>query len=186
MFQRFDDLTLARWLVQTLGHFNGGLWRYSHPLVGAYKLAAQTAHHRQIWLKRLVEIPDPFTRSECCRAPLLPLVTRDVVESGLICIHCNEAAFEFGDLGSEHRKPLKDWSAQYAELHQTAHLEEVERAALDSFDDALDEAADRAASSLLQAESEVFPVLLEVFPSVIWEDHDECLELRPEDLVSVE
>ncbi len=98
LFQRFDDLTLARWLVQTLGHFNGGIWRYSHPLVGAYKLAAQTGHQRQIWLKRLVDIPNPFPLAECCRSPLFPLITRDVVESGLICMNCNETALPLADL----------------------------------------------------------------------------------------
>ena len=27
------------------------------------------------------------------------------------------------------------------------------------------------------------PPLLEVYPAVIWEDQDECLEVRPEDVV---
>ncbi|HEY4952874.1 MAG TPA: hypothetical protein VII71_05770, partial [Verrucomicrobiae bacterium] len=46
-FADFDDLTLARWLAQTLGQFEGRAWRHTHPLVGAYRLAAKIAHDRQ-------------------------------------------------------------------------------------------------------------------------------------------
>ena len=57
VFQDFDDLTLARWLAQTLGQIEGRVWRASHPLLGAYRLAAQLAHERQVWLKRLAMPP---------------------------------------------------------------------------------------------------------------------------------
>lgn len=184
LFHRFDDLTLARWLVQTLAHFNGGLWRYSHPLVGAYKLAAQAGHQRQIWLKRLASFPHPFAQSDCCRAPFLPLVTRDVVESGLICIHCNETALPFSELPESLQTALKNWSEPYAQFHRVAHWGEEEKAATGNFEDALDAAADKAIKLLKQAAIDVFPKLLEVYPAVIWEDHDECLEIRPEDLVT--
>ena len=40
-FKDFDDLTLARWLAQTLGQLEGKPWRLSHPLVGAYRLGAK-------------------------------------------------------------------------------------------------------------------------------------------------
>ena len=43
-FRDFDDLTLARWLAQTLGQLEGKSWRLSHPLLGAYRLAAQCGH----------------------------------------------------------------------------------------------------------------------------------------------
>jgi hypothetical protein len=29
---------------------------------------------------------------------------------------------------------------------------------------------------------EIVPHLLEQFPAVVWEDQDECLEVRPEDI----
>src|ERR1041385_8195194 len=92
VFRDFDDLTLARWLAQTLGQLEGRAWRLSHPLVGAYRLAAQIAHDRQIWLKRLATIPAAYTESPCCRAPLLPLLTRDVKDAGLACQHCGSTA----------------------------------------------------------------------------------------------
>ncbi|HAV63145.1 MAG TPA: hypothetical protein DCY13_12365 [Verrucomicrobiales bacterium] len=186
LFQRFDDLSLARWLVQTLGHLNGGLWPYSHPLVGAYKLAAQGANQRQIWLKRLVDIPNPFGGAECCRSPLLPLVTRDVAESGLICMHCNETVMPLDDLPRELRGHLREWATGYARIHRVAHLDGPEKSAVGDFDQALDDAADRATESLRRARDQIFPRLLDQFPSVIWEDHDECLEVRPEDLVTME
>ena len=41
VFRDWDDLTLGRWLAQTLGQLEGRAWRLSHPLVGAYRLAAK-------------------------------------------------------------------------------------------------------------------------------------------------
>src|SRR2546422_9877040 len=88
VFRDFDDLTLARWLAQTLGQIEGKTWRLSHPLLGAYRLAAQLAHERQIWFKRLANPPAAYSESPCGRAPRLPLLTREGGEAGLICQHC--------------------------------------------------------------------------------------------------
>src|SRR5262245_13486844 len=97
-FRDFDDLSLARWLAQTLGQLEGKAWRLSHPLVGAYRLAAQLAHERQIWFKRLATPPAAYMESACCRAPMLPLLTRDVRETGLVCQHCNDTLVPFDEL----------------------------------------------------------------------------------------
>src|SRR5205814_2545166 len=72
VFNDFDDLTLARWLAQTLGQLEGRAWRLSHPLLGAYRLAAQIAHDRQTWLKRLATPPAATGKRRvaaprCCR-----------------------------------------------------------------------------------------------------------------------
>jgi len=75
-FRDFDDLTLARWLAQTLGQVAGQAWRLSHPLLGAYRLAAQLAHERQIWLKRLV------ATAPICGIPLLPRAHAAVAHPG--------------------------------------------------------------------------------------------------------
>lgn len=181
MFDRFDDHTLARWLVQTLGHFNGAMWRYSHPLVGAYKLAAQTANQRQIWLKRLVDIPSPFLVADCCRSPLFPLVTRDVKESGLICMHCNETLIAMDEVTAGWTAPLTKWAKTYAAVHRIAHLDEKERES--DYEKQLDDAADKAGQLLIRASTELFPKLLDQYPAFAWEDHDECLGVRPEDLI---
>jgi len=90
VFREFDDLTLARWLAQTLGQIQNKAWRLSHPLLGAYRLASQVAHERQIWFKRLANPPQAYAESPCCRAPMLPLLTRDVRDAGLICQHCSD------------------------------------------------------------------------------------------------
>src|ERR1700679_1454319 len=112
-FQAFDDLTLARWLSQTLGQLEGKAWRLSHPLVGAYRLGAQLGHERQIWHKRLVNMPSAYPEAGCCRAPSLPLLTRDVRESGLICQHCNETLVRFEDIPAEIREGVETWAIQY-------------------------------------------------------------------------
>src|SRR5512138_1253115 len=121
VFREFDELTLARWMAQTLGQFEGKAWRLSHPLVGAYRLAAQVAHERQIWLKRLATPPAAYPESSCCRAPLLPLLTRDVQETGLICQHCNETAVPFEELPEDLRADLRQWALEYAPVHAVAH-----------------------------------------------------------------
>src|SRR5258707_7370920 len=84
-FQGWDDLTLARWLAQTLGQLEGRAWRLSHPLVGAYRLGAQLAHDRQIWFKLLATPPAGYPESACCRAPFLPLVPSDLRASRPSC-----------------------------------------------------------------------------------------------------
>src|SRR5213594_3943879 len=111
VFSDFDDLTLARWQAQTLGQLEGRAWRLSHPLVGTYRLAAQAAHDRQIWLKRLCAPPAAYPESPCCRAPLLPLLTRDVRDAGLICQHCNETLVPFDEIPADVRPDLEIWAA---------------------------------------------------------------------------
>jgi len=70
VFRDFDDTTLGRWLAQTLGQLQGKAWRLSHPLLGAYRLAAQRANERHIWSQRLASPPPAYPESSCCRAPL--------------------------------------------------------------------------------------------------------------------
>src|SRR5271154_5975641 len=52
-FQDWDDLTLARWLAQTLGQLEGRAWRLSHPLVGAYRLPPGDARGKKKMVKNL-------------------------------------------------------------------------------------------------------------------------------------
>ncbi len=182
VFRRFDDLTLARWMSQTLGQLKGQSWRFSHPLVGAYRLAAQAAHDRQVWLKRLATPPSAYTESECCRAPLLPLLTRDVIESGLICQHCSATAIPFDDLGPELKPRLKLWAETYAPVHEVAHWDEARQRMARDYDGEYEKAAKRAEKLLVQLGTELAPLLLDTFPAIIWEDQDECLEVRPEDI----
>ena len=181
-FQDFDDLTLARWLSQTLGQLAGKTWRLSHPLLGAYRLAAQLAHQRQVWLKRLASPPAAYPESACCRAPMLPLLSRDVCESGLICQHCGETLVPFEEIPAELQPVLEAWSAQYAPVHAVAHWDDPQRKRAGDYDHAYENAAAEAERLLARAGSEIAPKLLDFYPAAIWEDQDECLEVRPEDV----
>jgi hypothetical protein len=181
-FRDFDDLTLARWLAQTLGQLSGRAWRLSHPLLGAYRLAAQLAHERQIWLKRLATQPAAYQESTCCRAPLLPLFTRDVLDAGLICQHCGDTCVGFEDVPEELKGEVRAWAEKYSPLHAVAHWDDAQRKRSGNYDGKLDDAADEAETLLAQAGREIVPKFLEHYPAVVWEDQDECLEVRPEDI----
>jgi len=181
-FADFDDLTLARWLAQTLGQLQGKAWRLSHPLVGAYRLAAQLGHKRQVWLQRLATPPPAYLESSCCRAPMLPLLTRDVPESGLICQHCDDTLVPFEEIPAECRSALESWAAEYAPAHAVAHWDDRQRKSSGDYDRAYEDAAEQAERLLAQAGRDLAPRLLEFYPAVIWEDQDECLEVQPEDV----
>ena len=181
-FRDFDDLTLARWLAQTLGQLKGRAWRLSHPLLGAYRLAAQLAHDRQIWLKRLVATPNAYSESACCRAPMLPLLTRDVHEAGLICQLCSETLVPFDAIPTELQRELGDWAAKYVPVHAVAHWDDRQRKAAGDYDHAYENAAEEAEQLLAQAGNQFAPRLLEFYAAAVWEDQDECLEVRPEDV----
>jgi hypothetical protein len=182
VFESWDDHTLARWLAQTLGQLEGRAWRLSHPLVGAYRLASQVAHGRQIWFKRLATPPVAYTESPCCRAPILPLLTRDVRAEGLICQHCNEVLVPFDELAVEHRQLIEPWATNYEPVHAVAHWDDRQRKQSGNYDAAYENAAQHAEKLLAYAGQEIAPKLLDAFPAVIWEDQDECLEVRPEDV----
>jgi hypothetical protein len=183
VFRDFDDMMLARWLAQTLGQIEGKAWRLSHPLLGAYRLAAQLAHDRQIWLKRLATAPAAYTESPCCRAPSLPLLTRDVHDAGLICQHCSDTLVPFDEIPAALRVELEKWAELYAPVHAVAHWDDRQRKGAGNYDHAYEQAAKEAERLLGRVGGELAPKLLEFYPAVVWEDQDECLEVRPEDVL---
>jgi len=182
VFREFDDLTLARWMAQTLGQLEGRAWRLSHPLLASYRLGANISHDRQIWLKRLATAPSAYTEAPCCRAPLLPLLTRDVAESGLVCLHCNGTAVPFEELPAEAQTLIRGWAEEYAPVHAVAHWDERQQKAVADYDQAFENAAGKAETLLSFAGNQLLPHLLDLYPAVVWEDQDECLEVRPEDV----
>lgn len=181
-FQGFDDLSLIRWMAQTLSQLQGSAWRLSHPLVGVYRLAAQVGHERQVWLKRLFDPPPAYDDAPCCRAPLVPLLTRDVLESGLVCPHCAGTAVAFEDIVPEAQNLMKKWAEEYAAVHAVAHWEESERSSAAAYEEAYENAGEEAERLLVYAGKRLVPILAEFYPAVIWEDQDDCLEVRPEDI----
>jgi len=182
VFRDFDDLTLGRWLAQTLGQLEGKAWRLSHPLLGAYRLGAQLAHERHIWFKRLATLPPPYSESPCCRAPMLPLLTRDVKEAGLICQHCSDTLAPFEEIPAAFQQELEAWAAEYGPVHAVAHWDDRQRKSAGDYDRAYENAAGDAERLLARAGSKLAPKLLDIYPAVVWEDQDECLEVRPEDV----
>lgn len=184
VFRDFDDLTLARWMSQTLGQLQGRVWRFSHPLLGAYRLAAQVAHERQVWLQRLANAPAAYAETTCCRAPLLPLFSRDVLESGLVCQHCSATAVPFDEIPAELQASVKEWANSYAAVHAVAHWDDRQRKSVGDYDRAFEDAAAEAERLLASAGKQILPPFLDVYAAIVWEDQDECLEVRPEDLLS--
>jgi hypothetical protein len=181
-FKEYDDLMLARWMAQTLGQLAGKTWRLSHPLVGAYRLAAQVARDRGLSAQRMATFPAAYIVSECCGSPLLPLLTRDFRETGLGCPHCGGSAAPADSIGGELGKSLIDWSEEYAPIHSVAHWEDAKQKRSKNYADDLENAAQKAEELLAHAGFVLAPKLLDQFPAVIWEDQDECLEVRPEDI----
>jgi len=182
-FRDFDDLTLARWLAQTLSQVAGRAWRISHPLLGAYRLAAQLGEERQVWLKRLALPPATYHDPSCCRAPLLPLFTRDILESGLICQHCGDSVIPFDEIPTELQSQVKAWAEEYSPVHAVAHWDDAQRKRGGNYEGRLDEAAQQAELLLARAGRDIVPGFLEFYPAIVWEDQDECLEVRPEDIL---
>lgn len=183
-FLDFDDLTLARWLSQTLSQMEGRLWRMSHPLVNAYRAAAEIGNERDIWNKRLATMPHAYPPSECCRAPLLPLFTRDVVNSGLLCQHCGSTAVEFADIPKTMQTRIEHWAEDYALVHAIAHYDESQMRSAGNYDDTFEKAATDAERFLRAAALDLLPLLLEYYPAIVWEDQDECLEVEPKDIIT--
>lgn len=183
-FSAFDDLTLGRWLAQTLGQLEGRVWRMSHPLVTAYRAAAEIGNDRQVWLKRLANAPAGFIPAECCRAPLLPMFTRDILNAGLLCQHCGATAIEWADLPDALREKVEPWAQEYGQIHAVAHYSEEQMRTVDDYDEAFEQAATSAEHALCAAATELFPGFLEYYPALIWEDQDECLEVEPKDIAT--
>ena len=181
-FQDWDDLTLARWLAQTLGQLEGRAWRLSHPLVGAYRLGAQLAHDRQIWFKRLATPPAAYAESPCCRAPFLPLLTRDVRESGLICQHCSETLVPFEEIPAEVRAERRGVGAAIRTRPCRRALGRPPAARRGKLRCGLRKRGGAGGTIARARGPRTRAEAAEVYPTVIWEDQDECLEVRPEDV----
>jgi hypothetical protein len=114
---------------------------------------------------------------------VLPLLTRDVKDAGLICQHCSETLVCFDELHPELKSELGKWAEAYAPVHAVAHWDDRQRKAAGNYERAYEAAAKDAEQLLAQAGRILAPRLLEQYPAVIWEDQDECLEVRPEDVL---
>ena len=182
VFEQWDNLTLGRWVAQTLCQFRGQIWRTSHPLLGVYRLASQVANNREMWQKRLINIPNEYRSSQCCVAPLLPQFNRDILETGLICEHCGGTAIAFDDLPSELKPSVHRWATRYDEIHKVAHWSENKIGISVDYPIYLENAAKSAEQLLNRLATEILPEFLSHYTTVVWEDQDECLDVQPEDI----
>jgi hypothetical protein len=113
---------------------------------------------------------------------MLPLLTRDVKDTGLLCQHCGETLVPWEEIPGSVRITLDDWANRYAPVHAVAHWDDRQRRAAVDYDQAYENAAAEAEHLLAEAGRKLAPALLDFYPAVIWEDQDECLEVRPEDV----
>ena len=77
---------------------------------------------------------------------------------------------------------LRNWAEKYAPIHQVAHWDDRQQKRTGNYDRALEDAATEAERLLADAGNKLGPALLEFYPAVVWEDQDECLDVRPEDI----
>jgi hypothetical protein len=63
-----------------------------------------------------------------------------------------------------------------------AHWDDRQRKGTGDYEGAFENAAEEAERLLARAGSQIAPRLLEFYPAIVWEDQDECLEVRPEDV----
>ena len=113
---------------------------------------------------------------------MLPLLTRDVRDTGLLCQHCNDTLVPFDEIPDGVRGDIETWAEQYAPVHAVAHWDDRQRKSAGNYDHAYENAAKQAEALLIRAGSQLARRLLDHYPAIVWEDQDECLEVRPEDV----
>jgi hypothetical protein len=179
----WDDLSLARWLNQTLGQLYEHCWRASHPLVVAYRLGATVANQRDLWNRRTFSLNTNYPSASCCGAPTIPFISFEVCSHGLYCSCCGDILLTVEDLSPSLAVSFRKWGSSYERLHQVAHWTDEERRRCGDYDKALDQAADQASPLLARLGYQLSPKALSIYPAIFWEDADNCLDIIPEDVV---
>ena len=62
------------------------------------------------------------------------------------------------------------------------HWNDTERKRAGNYDRKMEDAAVAVEELLRRAGRELMPKFMNHYPAIIWEDQDECLEVRPEDI----
>jgi hypothetical protein len=178
----WDDLSLSRWLNQTLGQLLDRCWRASHPLVVSYRLGATVAHQRDLWNRRTFSFNHNYHRATCCGAPAIPFVSFEAFSHGIYCSCCGEILATIEEMPPQLANNFRQWGMSYDMIHQVAHWTDEERRRSGDYDKALDQASERAAPLLAHLGYKFAPQLLGTYPVVFWEDCDNCLDVIPEDI----
>ena len=87
-----------------------------------------------------------------------------------------------GPPGRPAGPPPRSWAERYSPLHAVAHWSDAERKRAGNYDGKFEEAAVAIEGLLAEAGKVLAPLYLEHYPALVWEDQDECLEVRPEDV----
>lgn len=178
----WDDLSLVRWLSQSLGQFYERSWRVSHSFVVAYRLGVTVAHQRDVWNRRIFSFHQNYQTAPCCNAPTIPLVSFEMMSHGIACSCCGGELISLKELPLSLRKAFMDWGRRYDSIHQVAHWDDERKKESKNYDKDFDEAGDRAIPLLTELGYKLVPKLLELYPAIFWEDGDHCLDLRPEEI----
>ena len=88
----------------------------------------------------------------------------------------------FEDLPDDLKELSKAWSEEYGLIHEVAHWDDEKRKRCSDYEDEFERAAKGVEHLLATLPRVIMPHFAEAFPTIIWEDHDECLEVRPEDI----
>jgi hypothetical protein len=77
---------------------------------------------------------------------------------------------------------LEGWAQKYEPVHAVAHWDDRQRKKGGNYETACETAAQEAEQLLSHAGRRLVPQMLNFYASVVWEDQDDCLEVRPEDV----
>ena len=80
------------------------------------------------------------------------------------------------------RAEVEVWAQQYEPVHAVAQWDDRQRRGAGNYDAAYENAAEQSEQLLARAGRELAPKLLQIYPTIVWEDQDDCLEVRPEDV----
>ena len=100
---------------------------------------------------------------------------------GLSALQRNARAVR-GDCPPKSAWRSRAWAQEYEPVHAVAHWDDRQRRGAGNYDAAFENAAEQAELLLARVGRELAPKLLHVYPTIVWEDQDECLEVRPEDV----
>ena len=88
----------------------------------------------------------------------------------------------FEEIAAVLQPDLRAWAESYRPVHAVAHQEDPQPTFTPGREHSLETAAREAEKLLAVMGQQIAPRFLDWYPVIIWEDQDECLEVRPEDL----
>jgi hypothetical protein len=100
----------------------------------------------------------------------------------LVCLHCSETLVPWDELPEGLRAATQSWAERYSPVHDVAHWEDRRRKRAGNYDRVFEDAARQAERLLAELGRDIAPGFLDDYAALVWEDADECLDVRPEDI----